>query len=124
MKTIKVAEATNAQLDWLVELAKGTHWSPNGYFVFNSGEVVGGIYPFSAKPQHSYTTDWSKMGPIIDRDEITIDYRDNETQARKWLDDATYVEARAGKKQGLIAATRCYVISKLGNEVGVPDALA
>lgn len=70
------------------------------------------------------TTDWGQGGPIIDDKEITIDYRDNETEARRWKPgEGDFVESRAGKKQGLLAAMRCYVASELGEEVEIPNDL-
>lgn len=71
-----------------------------------------------------FDEDWGVGGPMLDREEITIDYRDNETQARKWSNKKNaFTTASAGKKQGLIAAMRCLVASRLGDEVDVPDEL-
>lgn len=68
-------------------------------------------------------SDWSQGGPIIEREKI-------QTQWEK--DDACWV-ATLCRKHGewfqfsgftpLIAAMRCYVASKLGDEVEVPEEL-
>jgi hypothetical protein len=77
-------------------------------------------------PATDYSTDWSQGGPIIEREGIAT---------KKWLgawqaeveflpDDDTHY--RYGKSYGptpLIAAMRCYVASKLGDEVEVPEEL-
>lgn len=67
-----------------------------------------------------FSTDWSQGGPIIEREKMTVESLDT-----GWL--ATRIEHPAfSEEQGptpLIAAMRCYVASKLGDEVEVPDGL-
>jgi hypothetical protein len=65
---------------------------------------------------HPYSTDWSDGGPIIEREciELTLN---TDTTGGKW---------KAGDCTGptpLVAAMRCYVASKLGDEVEVPEEL-
>ena len=65
-------------------------------------------------PHISPSTDWSQGGPIIEREGIGIFPLGN---GRGWA---------AGLRSGptpLIAAMRCYVASKLGDEVDVPTEL-
>lgn len=120
-KQIKVAEATDMQLDWLVATCQGRTPSLHEYSKREGRWFIlmqTGMY----RTVCAFSTEWSQMGPIIDREEITIDYRDSETQARKWTGD-DFIHALAGKKRGLIAAARCYVASKLGETVEVPEEL-
>ena len=65
---VKVNEATDSVLDWMVELAKGTHWSANGYFVFKQPD--GTTRTFDRNPEWRYSTDYSQGGPIMDAAEI------------------------------------------------------
>jgi len=80
--------------------------------------LLDGGNPFGPARSCGYSTDWSKGGPIIEREDISI-YK----MGHQWL---------AGKGTGrgavfgptpLIAAMRCYVASKFGDEVEVPDQL-
>lgn len=73
-----------------------------------------------------YSEDWQIIGPIIEREEISIN-RDNETNYiwAAWTPAPLRDESDAfgyGNAQ-LIAACRCYVTSILGDEVEVPDCL-
>jgi hypothetical protein len=103
---IKTSELTGAALDWAV--AKCEH--PK---TFNSHNTLRSIWSFR------YSTDWSQGGPIIEREsmELLQMRNPNYVQARVlfgvWLPGPT----------PLIAAMRCYVASKLGDEVEVPDEL-
>ena len=67
------------------------------------------------------STDWAQGGPIIEREKIALD-----TWGDEWL--ATRIEGSAISEAigptPLIAAMRCYVASKLGDEVEVPNELA
>lgn len=71
----------------------------------------------------SPSTDWSQGGPIIERERISVCWegtlwvgsRYNETEERCW--------AQTSGPTPLVAAMRCYVASKLGDEVDVPEEL-
>jgi hypothetical protein len=106
---IKTSEATGATLDWLVGCALDA-------------------YIPCAVPE--YSTDWAQGGPIIEREfmdvEVTPCSPDQGAPYDTWRAwkhndnaDATVV---CGPTP-LIAAMRCYVVSKLGEEVEVPDEL-
>ena len=79
----------------------------------------------------SPSTDWAQGGPIIERKGISIDpyYEDSKQIPNAWSAysgwdnvelEALYVQAGPTP---LIAAMRCYVASKLGDEVEIPDEL-
>lgn len=128
---IKVSEATKIQIDWMVELAKGTHWSANGYFVF---KFPTGTERFDSRPAGSYTTDWSLAGPLIDREKLSLDmlcapdeWRSALMEGDFYDDQGEWIEGSSHEQTGptpLIAAMRCFVASKLGDEVEVPDELS
>lgn len=101
---MKVANAFGAQLDWMVAKAIGE---------------------YKPVPVPSYSTDWAIGGPILNammasgkvesymyRGVYTIEYN-NETGG--WV---------ANGPTPLVAAMRCYVASKLGDEVEPPKELA
>ena len=66
---------------------------------------------------------WSQGGPIIEREKIDTEFDPNGAEvvmARLWRDKRKY---RAYGPTPLIAAMRAFVVSKLGDEPEVPDAL-
>jgi len=114
---IKVSEATNLQINWLVAKCKGIKLT-NGFYnrLLVDGRMSMGQSSLAA---YNPTTDWAQGGPILEREGIT-------------LSDASDTMWSAGYKgtlnhfgpTPLIAAMRCMVSSKLGKEVEVPDVLA
>jgi hypothetical protein len=114
MKTIKVSEATAIQLDWQV-----TH--------------IEGIKTYGIKDwleQRRYThgvkfcTDWAHGGPIIEREALDLSLvTDGNWRARHRFDLSQPTHIQHGPTP-LIAAMRCYVTSKLGDEVEIPEELA
>jgi hypothetical protein len=68
-----------------------------------------------------YSTDWAQGGPIIEREHISAAYAYwGEWEA--W-DDKTMPPPKYRGPTPLIAAMRCYVASKLGDEVEIPEEL-
>ena len=64
-----------------------------------------------------YSIDWYAAGPIIEREGINL-----------WTEGYDWEATQYGKWQEwgptpLIAAMRCYVGTKLGNEVEIPETL-
>jgi hypothetical protein len=123
---------TDLALDWAVELANGTHWSSNGYFVFKNAD--GTTRTFERSPEWRYSTSWTQAGPIIDREKICLKalfFKDGGWRAHKHslrYDDrlADYIYGDEIMQDGptpLVAAMRCYVASKLGDKIEIPDEL-
>lgn len=73
-----------------------------------------------------FSTDWSQGGPIIEKEGIAVARNPTEWCAYR-PDGLIHSAIRwTGKKTGptpLIAAMRCFVASRLGDEVDVPDGL-
>lgn len=129
---IKVREATRTQLNWLVakcEGAQGIRFDGEFWRVHFGGaeEYLGNL---------DYTEDWSMSGPIIEREDISFrKYHrpDSESHgtyyARICRENGTLIGwyRTTGHQQTgptpLIAAMRCYVASRLGNEVDIPEEL-
>lgn len=69
----------------------------------------------------NYATDWAHGGPIIEEERILLDH-DGLDEWEEWEGRIVGVRMEYGPTP-LIAAMRCYVGSRLGNEVEVPDEL-
>jgi hypothetical protein len=73
------------------------------------------------------STDWAQGGPIIERERISIEHMAGAGDGGTDVWVATRIENPAfSEEQGatpLIAAMRCFVASKLGDEVDVPDEI-
>jgi len=72
-----------------------------------------------------YSTDWCFGGPILERECMELKVED----PKKWLalmwwdDENSAADIQMYGPTPLIAAMRCYVASKLGDEVDVPEEL-
>ena len=77
------------------------------------------------------STDWALAGPIIERERICVGWAYPRTVTKETQAVASYFEPihaalethRMFGPTPLIAAMRCYVASKLGDEVEVPEEL-
>jgi hypothetical protein len=116
---VLVSELTGPALDWAIEVARGTHWSANGYFVFKDRSVF-------ARAAFQYSTDWAHGGPIIDLFKPDhMDFREFDSAGHQYVVFKTTEIAHTWMSgpNWLIAAMRCFVVSKLGEEVDVPEEL-
>jgi hypothetical protein len=66
-----------------------------------------------------YSSDWMQGGPIIGREKIQI----KENGHGHWFAKKFIKDGWVRGTTPLIAAMRCYVASKLGDEVNVPEEL-
>ena len=104
---IKTSELTGRALDWAVVRA---NFEVNFETVWNQCRV-----------DCHYSWDWRQGGPIIEREEIYLNPNNG--------NDLWYAEHTIQGSKGefgptpLIAAMRCYVASKLGDEVEIPEEL-
>jgi hypothetical protein len=104
MKT-NTAELTGAALDWAVAKCEGPR---------------GNAYGNEVNDFIQYSRDWAQGGPIIEREGIAVS---PDTGLDWWV---AHTKGGVYTDHGptpLIAAMRCYVASKLGDEVEVPDGL-
>ena len=117
---MKTDELTGAALDWAVSHC--VEWSRKFP-----------IMPFKVLP---YSTDWAQGGPIIEREKIGVwwatHYVDDDgvEYGNHWYAEPACTDDNADKPYRvavgptpLIAAMRCYVSSKLGDEVELPKEL-
>jgi len=70
-----------------------------------------------------YSTDWAQAGPIIEREFICVSAPMHPSTA-PWFAISDSTGCKSSGPTPLVAAMRCYVASKLGDEVEVPDELA
>lgn len=101
---MKTSELTGAALDWAVTKCEGFD-----HEVTSSDWGMWG-----------WATDWAQGGPIIEREVIDV-ISVGIANWRGRIEGGSPV-SRYGTTP-LIAAMRCYVASKLGDEVDVPDEL-
>ena len=122
---MKTDELTGAALDWAVAKCM------TGGEIFQSGRVahavilhsVGGrAAPYFVKDSgvvrcaFEPSTDWAQGGPIIERENIATAWH-----ITRWVAWRGVVEHPGPTP--LIAAMRCYVASKLGNDIEIPEEL-
>lgn len=116
---IKVSEATNLQLDWLVASIKGVD-----------------AYDFDnqyARSGYRYSTDPALAQPLIEQKQIATlppdGHRYGSWQAflyRPSQHDLTFDDAVSHRQYGqtpLIAAMRCLIVSEMGLEAEIPEEL-
>lgn len=138
MTKIRTQELIGPALDWAVCLAKGM--KPEDIYIQKWGSLPASLYrrlrdedgrldgTYVTGPDLLFSRKWEAGGPIIDDEDIAVGHRnskespDNKFSASKLRLHPWPIEARGPTK--LIAAMRCFVASKLGKEVEVPDELA
>jgi hypothetical protein len=111
---IKTSELTGAALDWAVCEATGMF---KAYTQFRSGKNFLKVYGVARNKHLHPSTDWTQGGPIIERERINLEPFKN-INGEQWSADGEW-----DSPTPLVAAMRCYVASKLGDEVDVPEEL-
>jgi hypothetical protein len=124
---IKTSELKDWALGWATAAAlglnPGTSCDATGYYwaFYYDGKAGGYIDAL-------FHQDWSKGGPIIEREGITWVFEGDASPSYE-LGDRTYYAKhplRGLEFKGptpLIAAMRCFVASRLGEEIDVPEEL-
>jgi len=117
---MKTSELNGAALDWAVAKCEDI-LHPWGYIRIQDGRVMW-ITPGdheNADQWHRYSpsTDWAQGGQIIERELISIEQSDK----------YGWIASRKGPcsigPTPLVAAMRCYVARKLGDELQIPKEL-
>jgi hypothetical protein len=107
---MKTSELTGAALDWAVAKCEGEDYCDH--------DGMNGI-GIAFEATH-YSTNWSQGGPIIEREKIKTSPYHN--QGEWWAEHAIAKSVEQGPTP-LVAAMRCYVASKLGEDVDIPSDL-
>ena len=104
---MRTSELTGAALDWAVAKCEGiTEGKDSAWY-------------YDRRDAYNYSTDWAQGGPIIERQEIELVPKGMHWDA--YADEDFHVPYSGPTP--LIAAMRCYVASKLGDEVEIPEEL-
>lgn len=129
---IKTSELTRAALNWAVCIANGL--KPEDIYIQRWGKLPASLYrrnrdedgdldgTYTTGPDLLFSEKWEAGGPIIERGNISTCWEGTTwvaTLFNKNCDETWY-----GHHYGptpLIAAMRCFVASRLGDEVDVPD---
>ena len=128
---MKTSELRGAALDWAVAKCEGVTVLPKMrggcYVTLDKGETV----------LLCYSTDWSQGGPIIGRERLGVWFSEavHDENGKVLREACWYCETCCTTDNGdepyqceigdtpLIAAMRCYVASKLGDEIEIPEEL-
>lgn len=108
---IKTSELQGAALDWAVAKCERVEFT------------------YEDHPRHEmvnmhYSTDWSQGGPIIEREGISVLYQTGVCMTASI--NGQYEQSVGHRHKGnigLLVAMRCYVASKLGDTVEIPEEL-
>ena len=125
---IKVSEASGPVLDWMVAKCLGANFVHGDY---EYATISDKVWARGGSQERRYSADWSQGGPIIERL-----HRLDQSDSGQWFAEIrVYHDGRRAYTTSfdrsvlgvgatpLIAAMRCFVASKLGDEVDVPDEL-
>lgn len=107
----KVAAENNYKgaIAWHFEARKNEPWITTGHGIEGS-------------PLPEYGADWAQGGPIIEREGMLIRPQPGYNLWEAWKHGADEGHFSVGPTP-LVAAMRCYVASKLGDEVDIPEEL-
>lgn len=115
---MKTSDLIGPALDWAVAKCSGDETR-----LMFRGDSETGVSDVHFDPWHapwSPSTDWAQGGPIIEQEALTISTQMTrfDWQAIDFHGDITQFGPTP-----LIAAMRCYVASKIGNEINIPEEL-
>lgn len=128
---MRTSELTGAALDWAVAKCEGVALlDPHN----NEWELCWTLLADNSGDYYAPSTDWAQGGPIIERerfDRMTLNMSGGYTASIKTVtlgpagdeDEAIIKWVHGVGDTPLVAAMRCYVASKLGDEVEIPNEL-
>jgi hypothetical protein len=124
---MKTAELSSSALDWAVAKCEPDDTLAI-YFDEDTGEPLCHD-DWEDNQEYKPSTDWAQGGPIIERERVQITPRGETTNMWEaiifdniFMDDGS--DCFQTGTTPLIAAMRCYVASKLGDEVELPEGLS
>lgn len=116
---VKTSELTGAALDWAVSKASNPP-GKDGWGWFERDDA-GYLFDPLNECRYSPSTDWAQGGPIIELEGISVMrvYKDLPLPWCAERGEENFTNAITP----LLAAMRCYVASKLGDDIDVPEEL-
>ena len=111
---VKVYEASDVVLDYMVALCDQPDWTEeDAHFWVQDDEC-----------RYHPSSNWYQGGPIIEKEKISVEIKPH----GYWMGSFQYNYADDKEfltlgPTPLVAAMRCFVTSKLGDEVEVPEEL-
>lgn len=105
---MKTSDLTGPALDWAVAKCEGGTTNP---------------LAFTGENRSRISESWATCGPIIEREGITLD---GNAIVGQWMAVIYVPDDESWEMRGptpLIAAMRCFVASRLGDEVEIPEEL-
>jgi len=122
---IKTATLTDQALDWVVATLQGyanLRTDSDGALILDPPRKdYGPVYLYDQE----FSTDWAQGGPIIEQEGIHLEWSESHEYwiACTWDRYSNPDYSCEVGDAALIAAMRCYVASRLGEKVDVPDEL-
>lgn len=123
---MKTAELTGPALDWAVALAEGHKPPLLRVLRGNVALPVEGDEVWCEYLEYlEYSSDWAQGGPIIERECIELSPPFTSLDGMAFPTWYAVIKDKAGQMAytPLGAAMRCYVASKLGDEIEIPKEL-
>jgi hypothetical protein len=105
---MKTSELSGAALDWAVAKCAD---------VINGDALDVG---FIREGGYTPSTNWAQGGAIIEREKISLIWMEF-TDEQYWMASIDHPEREVKGNAPLVAAMRCYVASKLGDDVEIPE---
>lgn len=123
---VKTSELIGNTLNWAVATAKGIpreelripSYEGGSLFRYLRDEEGNLDGSYMTGPDLLFSTKWEAGGPIIEREQISVT---SQTNGHSWAAKGAHNYSYGPTP--LIAAMRCYVAAKLGDEVDVPEEL-
>ena len=118
---VKTSELRGGALDWAVAKAIGKDFFIEGKAVlsFCPGADIPGV-PYFDREYWMPSVKWSQGGPIFESNKIDTFWDSGNECWDASMDKGMFVESGPTP---LIAAMRCFVASKFGDEIDVPEGL-
>lgn len=129
---VNVSLLTGAALDWAVATCEGRNikfdpmgfknGSEAGYWIWeekannhiDTAQLIGRNY--------SPSTNWTQGGPLIERENVSL--ASPSPVSDHWTAMTNMSTHKQHGETALIAAMRCFVATKMGNEIKLPDLLS
>ena len=127
---MKTSELTDIALDWAVAKCMGAtnlrYDTVATWWVDLNGEPRALSAGWSPRQSWHPSTNWAQGGPIIEQEKIAVNYDHTGRRIDCWTAACASMPLTWATLSGptpLIAAMRCYVASKLGDDIELPEEL-